>query len=76
MRKNIAILMLLVLVIQPILAIDLEINKISSSDVLIYGLNNEATFELEITNNERTNNFEFYNLLGFPMEPKSIKLEK
>ena len=68
--------MLLVLVIQPILAIDLEINKISSSDVLIYGLNNEATFELEITNNERTNNFEFYNLLGFPMEPKSIKLEK
>ena len=60
MRKDITILMLLVLLIQPILAIDLEINKVSSKEVLIYGLNNEATFELEITNSRSgINSLEF-----------------
>ncbi len=51
-------------------AIDVSIDKLDSQDVIIKGLNQPAKINLNVTNNGQSDNFIFYNLLGFIMEPK------
>jgi len=64
------ILMLFALFLFPsVLAIDLEIEKLSENEVLIYGLDRPAKFNLSVTNKGLTDNFKFFNLLGFRMTP-------
>lgn len=72
--------------ISTISALNLEIEKKSSNEVMISGLNKPVTFDLRITNNGFTENIDFYSLVGFQIYPvgktrilsgetKEIKLE-
>ncbi|MBU0959627.1 MAG: hypothetical protein KKB31_06795 [Nanoarchaeota archaeon] len=73
--KKIGILLLMLLVLPTILAVDLDVKKVSSNEVMVLGIDRPATFDLEITNNGPSDYFEFYNLLGFrifPLEKISI----
>lgn len=69
MKKEVLIIILL-MIFPTIFAINLEVRKVSSNPIMIYGTNSPATFKLEITNNGESDNFEFFNLLGFSMAPK------
>ena len=86
MKKQILLLFLSLLIIHSIAAISIEVNKTSSDEVMIAGVDKPAIFNLEITNYGANDSFEFYNLLGFSMFPvgtvpiatgetKTIKLE-
>lgn len=64
-------LLAFVLLILPMLsAINVNVTEKSAQDVIIKGLDKPAIFNLEITNNEKIDEFYFYNLLGFTLEPK------
>ena len=86
MKKIIYLLLIGLLVLPTIFAINLDVKKTSSNEVMIYNLNSPVAFDLEITNNADSDDFEFYNLLGFNMFPvgttyinsgqtKKVKLE-
>ncbi len=75
MRK-IGLFILLFLILPSILAIDLEVEKLSSNEVIISELGQAATFDLKITNNEASDVFTIYNLLGFETEPKTIQISE
>ncbi|GAI90939.1 unnamed protein product, partial [marine sediment metagenome] len=68
MRK-ILIFVLIFVLISLVLAINIEIEKKSSDEVMIYGLDDSVVFDLEIINLGGSNSFEFYNLVGFEMFP-------
>ncbi|MEX2017145.1 MAG: hypothetical protein WD876_01600 [Candidatus Pacearchaeota archaeon] len=51
------------------LALNLEVEKTSSGEVMIADLNKPAQFNLKITNNGPSDSIEFYNLLGFEISP-------
>ena len=70
MMKKLLILLILVFVMPSILAINLIVEEQSSNEVIIQGLNEPATFNLKIKNIGESDNFQFYNLLGFSMAPK------
>ena len=67
--KKIFILLIALLVLPSVLAININVEKQSSNEVMIAGLKKPVVFELEITNFGVADNFEFYNLLGFSMFP-------
>ena len=67
--KKIFVFIFVMLLIPSVLAINLEVEKQSSDEVKIYGLDNPVVFDLEITNLGQTDYFNFYNLLGFQMSP-------
>jgi len=69
MRKIICLLIAL-LILPSIFAINLEVEKKSSNEVMIAELNQPAIFNLEITNLGLADKFEFFNLAGFNMVPK------
>ena len=71
---KIILLMLLLLILPQVLAISINVDKQSSNEVMIVGLNEPAVFDLKITNLGTTDNFQFYNLLGFNMYPKGTTL--
>lgn len=63
------IILLLILLLPLVSAISLEVEKTSSNEVMIVGLKDPTVFNLKIKNLGPTDNFEFYNLLGFEMFP-------
>lgn len=64
------ILLLFILLTLPLtLAINLEVEKQSSGEVMIAELDHPVVFDLKIKNLGQSDNFEFYNLLGFEMFP-------
>jgi len=69
MIKKLLILILLALFLPTVIAINLDVQKQNPNEVSIVGLENPTTFNLEITNNGKTDEFRFYNLFGFTMEP-------
>jgi len=75
--KKVVCLALLILILPTIIAIDLNVTQKDAKEVLIVGLNTPAVFDLEITNDGKTDEFSFFNLVGFTMEPKeSIPIER
>lgn len=68
MKKLIQIIFFLFL-ISPVLALNLEIEKQSSNEVLIAELDKPVIFELKITNLGGSDNIGFYNLIGFKIFP-------
>ena len=52
------------------MAIDLDIEQKEAKNVMVVGLNTPAVFNLEITNNDNSDEFSFFNLVGYTMEPK------
>ncbi len=71
MKKVISILML-IFICQFALAIDLEIEKETINNMMISDLNVPAIFNLEITNNGDSDDFRFYNLVGFELSPNEL----
>ncbi|HUS49376.1 MAG TPA: hypothetical protein VMZ91_04380 [Candidatus Paceibacterota bacterium] len=57
------------MIFPSILALNLNIEKQSSNEVMIAELKNAVIFNLKITNIGASDNFEFYNILGFDMLP-------
>ena len=73
--KKIIFLALLILLITPlVLAINVEVEKQSTGEILIVEFNNPIVFNLSITNLESSDDFEFFNLLGFTMSPEKIHI--
>ena len=73
--KKLFLFVALVFLLPTILAIDINVEKISQDEVLITDLENPVvTFDLKITNNGAPGTFEFYNLAGFSMSPEKITL--
>ncbi len=67
--KKVFILFFALILINSIVA-NLNVEKISSDEVLIAKVGKPAVFDLKIKNNGESDNFEFYNFLGFSMYPK------
>ena len=61
--------LLILLIIPTVFALSLNIEKISSNEVMVADLNQPAEFVLKITNTGPFDYMEFYNLLGFQMFP-------
>ena len=57
------------MVLPSVLSINLDVEKVSSNEVLIMGLDKPLVIDLKITNNGPSDNFEFYNLVGFSISP-------
>lgn len=70
MKKEIILLVMVLLILPSVFAVNLKIEKQSSNEVLIIGLNQPVIFDLKITNLGTADNLEFYNLLGFETYPK------
>lgn len=69
--KKLAVSILVLLMLLPaVLAVNLEIEKVSSNEVMISEVKNPAVFDLKIKNLGASDDFQFYNLLGFSMAPK------
>ena len=67
--KKIFALLIALLILPMVLAINVNVEKQSSGEVLIAGLKSPVVFDLKITNSGPADNFEFYNLVGFSMFP-------
>jgi len=75
--KKLFALLILVFILPSVLAINIIIEKQDSNEVIVQGLNEPATFNLRITNIGESDNFQFYNLLGFSMAPKgTVQINK
>ena len=70
--KKIGIILILLLIFPLVSAINLEIERQSSEEILIIGLNKPVVFDLEVKNLGQTDNFEFYNLVGLSMTPVGL----
>lgn len=68
--KKALILTTLILILPSLLAINLEVNQVSSDEVMILGLNQPATFDLQIINNGQSDSFMFYSYFGSNLFPK------
>lgn len=60
---------LIVFTLPSIMSINLDVEKLSTGEVMIADLNKPAQFDLNVKNLGSSGNFEFYNLLGFKMFP-------
>jgi hypothetical protein len=71
MKKLISVLFILSLL--PIISsLNLEVEKLSSNEVLIPNLDKPVIFDLKIKNIGESDEIEFYNLVGFKMFPIGI----
>lgn len=68
--KRAILLMILILVLPSILAIDLKVEKLTSDEAMIMGLNKPTIVLLNITNNGVEGDFSFYTFFGAGMDPK------
>ncbi len=69
MKKTFIILLILLLITPQILALNLNVEKLSSNEVMIAEIDRPVIFDLKIKNFGPADNLEFYNLLGFSMFP-------
>ena len=70
MKKIFFLVLLAIIFLPSVMAVNLKIEKLSSNEVMINDLKQPAVFELKMTNLGSSDNFQFYNLLGFSMSPK------
>ena len=70
MKKIFALLFALFL-LNLVCAINVGVEKQSSNEFLVVELNKPAIFDIKLTNFGESDNFEFYNLLGFDMSPSN-----
>jgi len=69
MKKIIYSFFLLLIILPAVSSVKVLVEKQSSNEVMILGLDKPVVFDLKITNQGQSDNFEFYNLLGFSMFP-------
>lgn len=68
--KKYIILLAIILILPSIFAINLNVEKQSSDEVMILGLNDSAVFSLDITNNGSSDSFNIYTFFGSGFSPK------
>jgi len=69
--KKICLFLLIGLfLIQPIIAVDLKVQKLSDKGTMIFGLEDSAIFKINVTNNGPSDNFSLYTFFGKGFEPK------
>ena len=64
------IFLLTVLVVPSVLALELEVEKLSTNEIFISGLSEPATFDLRITNLGSSENVVFYSFFSQELYPK------
>ncbi|MEK6823515.1 MAG: hypothetical protein AABY06_00625 [Nanoarchaeota archaeon] len=66
MKKNLSLFFFafIILILPLVLAVDLDVQKTSSDEVMIIDLNKPAIFELSIKNNGPADNFMIYTIFG------------
>ena len=69
MKKLIFALLILLFIFPSISAIEIDVEKLSSDEVLIPDLDGAVSFDIKLINRNGSDNFKFYNLLGFEMFP-------
>ena len=69
MNKILLTLVLTLLIFPVVLAVDLTIEKQSENEVMIFDLNQPASFDLLVTNNGHKDDFFFYTFFGLGLEP-------
>lgn len=70
-----SMIFLTVLVVPSLLALELEVEKLSANEVFISGLNEPASFDLRITNLGSSENVVFYSFFTQEISPKELRLE-
>lgn len=70
MKKSFSIFILALLILPFISALNLDIEKASSDEAMVLGLNSPAVFYLNITNLGAADNLIFYNFFGSDIYPK------
>jgi hypothetical protein len=74
MKTTLLLTLLTLLIIQPVQAIDLNINTIPISNTAIRDLKEPAVFDLVIENNEDSGEFEIYSLVGVDITPDTFSI--
>ena len=75
MKKMYFILILMLFLIQPVLAVNLNIQKVSDKEIMVAGLQSPANFILNVTNNGASDEFSFYTFFGPVVSPnESIQI--
>ena len=75
--KKIMLLLIALFILPNILAINLEVQKISSNEIMVLGLNQPTIFDFNITNKGPSSDFLFYSFFGFQVQPnKQIHIDK
>ncbi len=72
--KKTFIFLLILLVIPSIFAINIDVEKKSSDEIMIMGLEDPTIFDLEITNQGSTDSFIFYTFFGAGSYPQETIL--
>ncbi len=72
--KKTFILLLILLIIPSVFAIDIDIQKNSSDEIMIMGLENPTIFDLEVTNQGSSDSFMFYTFFGAGYYPQETVL--
>lgn len=67
--KKIFYLLAILFVMPTIMAIDLDVEKLSEKEVMIVGLDKPTPFEINITNNGKSDEFKFYTFFGMGIKP-------
>ena len=70
MKKSVLLLLAFILVAPSIIAMNLEIEKQSTNEVMILGLNAPATFDLRINNLGASQEIMFYSFFSLDVYPK------
>ena len=70
MKKVVLSLLLIFLVVPSVLALNFDVQKVSNDEVFIIGLNQPATFDLNVTNLGASDDFTFYSFFGQDLLPK------
>jgi len=79
MKKQILVILALLMVLPVVLAIDISIEKQSSNEVMIVDVGEPAIVDLKVTNNGEDDNLLFYTFFGEGLEPSqriNIKSEE
>lgn len=69
MKKILILFIIMLLVLPAISAINLEVEKNATKDIMIFGINEPVMFDLKVKNLGEADSFRFDNLLGFRMFP-------
>jgi len=67
--KKIIIMIFMLMLLPAVLAINIDVEKHSSDEVMIIGLDEPATFNISVTNNGVADSFLFYAFFGLGLEP-------
>jgi len=66
------VLLLALFLIQPVLAVNLTVEKVSDKEAMVVGLDTPTTFVLNVTNNGPTDKFSFYTFFGPQSSPTGL----